>query len=86
MAWRTPEDSWTHWMAQSTSGSQAETREWTDSATCVWPVYLCSDSVHLYTHMCPEENYVMKYGALREMLCCMALKQDWLPIPKAVWY
>ena len=40
-----------------------------------------SPTVHTHTLMYPEESYAMKHGPLTEMLCCMALKQDLLPLP-----
>lgn len=49
-------------------------------------VYLFLDLINLYKHMYPEDDYAVKHEPLTEMLWCMALKQDWLPLPEAVWY
>ena len=79
VAWRTPEDGWTHWMAQATSGSQA------DTAACTW-LYICASIRSSLSHMSPEESDAVKHGPLTEMLCCMGFNQDWLPLPEALWY
>lgn len=74
VAWKTLEDGCTQWMAQSTSGSRL----------ILLHVFGCilNPPVHTY----PEDNSTMKHEPLKEMLCCMALTQDWLPLPEAVWY
>ncbi|CAB1456714.1 unnamed protein product [Pleuronectes platessa] len=36
VGWRTPEDRWTRWMAQSPSRSRADTRDRTVPSACVW--------------------------------------------------
>lgn len=81
VAWRTPEDGCGHigWLSRPPGAGLILLHAF----GCV---SVLGFSPAVPTHMLPEDNFAMKHGPLTEMQRYKALKQDWLPLPKAVWY